>query len=134
MEAMRFYLATTLALGCLFVGVWRAEASSLRAVLRQFNPILYSNFVGQDYDDQGTDMDDQEETLIVREIERVLSDRKDYSNPTRVRRFTAPPKRSYRIIQDLFEDYTSTGDTVRIDRNGRMNPAVEDETFTVAQR
>lgn len=131
MEAMRFYLAASLALCCLFASVWKAEATSLRAVLRQFNPILYSNFVAQDFDDQDTDMDDQEETLIVREIERVLSDRKDYSNPTRTRRFTAPPKRSYRIIQDLFEDYTSTGDTVRIDQNGRANPAVEDGAFTV---
>ena len=131
MEAMRFYLAASLALCCLFASVWKAEATSLRAVLRQFNPILYSNFVAQDFDDQDSDMDDQEETLIVREIERVLSDRKDYSNPTRTRRFTAPPKRSYRIIQDLFEDYTSTGDTVRIDQNGRENPAVEDGAFTV---
>lgn len=131
---MRFYLASSLALCCLLASFWTAEASSLRSVLRQFNPILYSNFVAQDFDDQGTDMDDQEETLIVREIERVLSDRKDYSNPTRVRRFVAPPKRSYRIIQDLFEDYTSTGDTVRIEGSGRANPAVEDGTFTVAQR
>lgn len=130
---MRFYLPACLSLFTFFLSFHTSEAAVLSVLLQQFNPILYSNFVAQDYDDQSTDMDDQEETLIVQEIERVLSDRKDYSNPTRVRRFTAPPKRSYRIIQDLFEDYSGVGNTVRIDQGGKSNPDVGEEMFTVSQ-
>ena len=106
------------------------EASNLRAKSAQLNPVLYSSFVSRDFDDQDIDMDDQEERMIVDEIERVLVDTDDYSNPSRVRRFTAPPERSYRIIQDLFADYGLQAKSVT--RPQRFNPGLVGTAAAVA--